>query len=104
MIASPCINVCRMDETTGYCTGCLRTLPEIAGWSAASDEEKRAVLAAVERRRAATTQGESPVTENACVGVCQMDAETDRCLGCGRSSDEIFGPDPADADREEESL
>ena len=27
---SPCINVCRMDERTGWCEGCQRTLTEIA--------------------------------------------------------------------------
>ena len=29
-IASPCINVCQMQE--GLCVGCLRTLDEIARW------------------------------------------------------------------------
>ena len=31
---SPCTGVCRIDERTGWCEGCLRTLDEIAGWSA----------------------------------------------------------------------
>lgn len=44
-VASPCINVCRMDEASGYCEGCRRTLEEIACWSAYSTAEKRAVLA-----------------------------------------------------------
>lgn len=30
--ASPCIGICRMDEATGWCEGCLRTLDEIAVW------------------------------------------------------------------------
>jgi predicted Fe-S protein YdhL (DUF1289 family) len=51
-IASPCINVCRMNAVTGLCEGCLRSLDEIARWSACDDEAKRRVLAAVERRRA----------------------------------------------------
>ena len=29
-VQSPCVNVCRMDEHTGLCAGCLRTLDEIA--------------------------------------------------------------------------
>jgi len=41
---SPCINVCRMNADTGLCEGCLRTLEEIAAWSAMTPEEKRAVL------------------------------------------------------------
>lgn len=51
MIASPCINVCRIDEATGLCAGCCRTLEEIASWSSATDDEKRQVLSAVERRK-----------------------------------------------------
>ena len=41
---SPCINVCRMSPQTGLCEGCLRTIEEIAAWSAMTPEEKRAVL------------------------------------------------------------
>ena len=49
--ASPCINVCRMDERSGWCEGCLRTLDEIAFWSVLDDDDKRAVLAELTRRR-----------------------------------------------------
>ena len=41
--ASPCIGVCRMDEATGWCAGCLRTLEEIAVWSELDDEARREV-------------------------------------------------------------
>jgi predicted Fe-S protein YdhL (DUF1289 family) len=41
-----------MDPATGLCAGCLRRLEEIAAWSAASDEDKRLILAAVGERRA----------------------------------------------------
>ena len=51
-IASPCINVCRMNPDTGLCEGCLRTLDEIAAWSAMANVEKRAVLAKLPQRRA----------------------------------------------------
>ena len=50
-VASPCINVCRMKPETGLCEGCLRTLDEIASWSAMSAQEKRAVLARLPARR-----------------------------------------------------
>jgi hypothetical protein len=50
-VASPCINVCRMDEATGWCAGCLRTLDEIAAWSAYSEADKRAVWRELSRRR-----------------------------------------------------
>jgi predicted Fe-S protein YdhL (DUF1289 family) len=40
-----------MDAATGLCTGCLRTLDEIASWSVLGDDEKRAVLSALPARR-----------------------------------------------------
>lgn len=51
MISSPCINVCKMDESGRFCQGCWRTLAEIGIWSAAGDDERRSILAAVEERR-----------------------------------------------------
>jgi len=48
---SPCIDVCVMDEASGLCTGCLRTLEEIATWASASDAERRATLKAIAVRR-----------------------------------------------------
>ena len=51
-VASPCIDVCKMDAATGWCQGCWRTLAEIAAWSGTDDAEKRRILAAVEERRA----------------------------------------------------
>lgn len=50
-VASPCINVCRMDQTSGYCEGCRRSLEEIACWSVYSAAEKRAVLALLPARK-----------------------------------------------------
>lgn len=51
-VPSPCINICRMDEATGLCEGCLRTLDEIAGWSALDAAARRAVWAQLPLRRA----------------------------------------------------
>jgi len=42
-IPSPCVSVCTMDAETGWCDGCLRSLPEIAHWSVLSDAEKKAL-------------------------------------------------------------
>ena len=50
-VKSPCINVCRMDPDKALCEGCLRTLDEIAAWSAMSADEKRAVLARLPERK-----------------------------------------------------
>ena len=51
-VASPCINVCKMNPDSGLCEGCLRTLDEIAAWSSMSAAEKRAVLAQLPARSA----------------------------------------------------
>lgn len=51
-VPSPCISVCRMDEATGLCAGCLRTIDEIAVWSVLEDSERRAVLDSIAARRA----------------------------------------------------
>ncbi|MCC8401834.1 DUF1289 domain-containing protein [Paraburkholderia sp. MMS20-SJTN17] len=51
-VPSPCISVCRMDATTGWCEGCLRTIDEIAGWSTFDDAAKRTVWDAIEARHA----------------------------------------------------
>ncbi|MFM8900946.1 MAG: DUF1289 domain-containing protein [Burkholderiales bacterium] len=41
LVPSPCINVCRMNPTTGWCEGCKRSLDEIARWSVMPEAEKR---------------------------------------------------------------
>ena len=52
-VASPCITICRMNPQSGLCEGCLRTLDEIAAWSALTDAQKRDVLARLPARKAA---------------------------------------------------
>jgi predicted Fe-S protein YdhL (DUF1289 family) len=49
---SPCIRDCTLgaDEV---CTGCYRSLAEIIAWLSLTADEKRVVLEAVARRRAA---------------------------------------------------
>lgn len=50
-VASPCTGVCRMDERSGLCMGCARTLAEIAAWTTLSDEDKRRVRDALALRQ-----------------------------------------------------
>lgn len=50
-VPSPCVNLCKMDAQGALCQGCLRTIDEIAGWSAADDDAKRAVWRAIDARR-----------------------------------------------------
>ncbi|MEO8407612.1 MAG: DUF1289 domain-containing protein [Oxalobacteraceae bacterium] len=49
-LPSPCINVCTMDETSGLCQGCGRTLAEIVAWSRASETEKHTIWREIQRR------------------------------------------------------
>jgi predicted Fe-S protein YdhL (DUF1289 family) len=51
-VASPCTSVCTIDQASGLCAGCARTLDEIASWGGYSDEQKRAVLGRLPARRA----------------------------------------------------
>lgn len=43
-IASPCRSICRLDKASQTCTGCGRTLDEIASWSSMDDDRKKQVL------------------------------------------------------------
>ena len=51
MVASPCINVCKMDALNGLCTGCFRTIDEITVWARIDDARRLEILAAVAKRR-----------------------------------------------------
>ena len=42
-LASPCVNICTMDEASGWCRGCGRTVAEVAHWVSMSAEAKEQV-------------------------------------------------------------
>jgi len=44
---SPCRNICELDDHE-VCTGCGRTLDEIATWSELGDAERRAIMRRLE--------------------------------------------------------
>lgn len=50
---SPCISVCAMNTASGLCDGCFRTRDEIAAWSGAGNDSKRALWKVIEQRMAA---------------------------------------------------
>ena len=52
-VASPCINICQMHATSGWCVGCLRTLDEIATWGSLDDIGRRELLQRLRGRRVA---------------------------------------------------
>lgn len=42
-VASPCNRICRIDDASGLCIGCGRTLDEIARWTSMGEAERRQV-------------------------------------------------------------
>ena len=51
-VASPCVNICVIDERAELCTGCARTLDEIALWATASEAVRRSINAQLPARMA----------------------------------------------------
>lgn len=50
-LATPCIKLCVIDTESGLCLGCLRTLTEVADWTALSDAERAEIMAELPARR-----------------------------------------------------
>ncbi|MEZ5751304.1 MAG: DUF1289 domain-containing protein [Paracoccaceae bacterium] len=55
-IESPCVKICVVHPATRLCTGCLRTIDEIAGWSRMTPDARRAVMAELPARQGQLTQ------------------------------------------------
>jgi predicted Fe-S protein YdhL (DUF1289 family) len=49
-IETPCIKICVLDPVSGLCSGCGRTLDEIADWANLSDAERRRIMAELPER------------------------------------------------------
>lgn len=43
-LETPCIGVCELDGRLGLCTGCGRTVAEIAAWSTMTPGDRREVM------------------------------------------------------------
>ena len=50
LVPSPCISVCRMNDTTSLCIGCHRTIGEIVAWGRLAENGKRLVWQNIRRR------------------------------------------------------
>ncbi|GAA0782194.1 DUF1289 domain-containing protein [Roseibium denhamense] len=48
---SPCIKICKIDDTRGICTGCFRTLDEIVRWARYTDADRRRIMSELDGRR-----------------------------------------------------
>ncbi|MGO4809009.1 DUF1289 domain-containing protein [Cupriavidus sp. 2MCAB6] len=55
-VKSPCIKICKFDDATGYCRGCLRTRPECKAWKALKKKRRRKIIEARPRREAELRQ------------------------------------------------
>jgi predicted Fe-S protein YdhL (DUF1289 family) len=51
-IDSPCTRICAVDQHSGWCRGCRRTLTEISYWMTYTRAEKLAVLEKIAQRKA----------------------------------------------------
>jgi predicted Fe-S protein YdhL (DUF1289 family) len=49
-ILSPCVGICRIDESMGLCLGCARTGEEIAIWRETGEGQRRRIWAALPAR------------------------------------------------------
>jgi predicted Fe-S protein YdhL (DUF1289 family) len=50
-VVSPCIGICMLDQETGYCLGCRRTIEEIGRWAMMDDTQRQAVLEKLPTRK-----------------------------------------------------
>jgi len=55
---SPCVSICRLDDKTGLCVGCLRNIDEIRDWIIMLPEERQAVLRQLDERRQTATRAD----------------------------------------------
>jgi len=57
---SPCVSICRLDDKTGFCVGCLRNIDEIRDWMIMLPAERQEVLRRIDERRRAAAGGSEP--------------------------------------------
>jgi predicted Fe-S protein YdhL (DUF1289 family) len=61
-IQSPCIDICKIDDKTGFCIGCVRTRDEIRGWKHMTDDLRLQLIDELSHRKAKleTEKAETP--------------------------------------------
>ena len=52
LMETPCVKICAVDPVTKSCTGCGRTLAEIAQWTSLGPAERRRIMAELPDRLA----------------------------------------------------
>lgn len=53
---SPCTGICEIDDGSGYCRGCWRSIGEIIDWPRSSAAQRAAILAQLPARRRGDTR------------------------------------------------
>ena len=48
---SPCVDVCAIDDDTGWCIGCGRSMNEIATWATMGDALRAKILTELDARK-----------------------------------------------------
>ena len=50
-LPSPCISICKLNKSTGFCDGCFRTINEISQWPSMTDVERMSLLEKLRQRQ-----------------------------------------------------
>ena len=50
-VASPCIGICAVDDLSGLCVGCYRSMDEISQWWDMNDAERNKVTSQLADRQ-----------------------------------------------------
>ena len=50
-LPSPCISICKLNKSTGFCDGCFRTINEISQWPSMTDVERMTLLETLRQRQ-----------------------------------------------------
>jgi predicted Fe-S protein YdhL (DUF1289 family) len=64
-IQSPCVDICKIDGTSGFCIGCLRTRDEIREWKSAEDERRQQIIDGCAARVAMLPATAAPAIQSA---------------------------------------
>jgi predicted Fe-S protein YdhL (DUF1289 family) len=59
-VSSPCQSICAMDKASGWCTGCLRHINEIAAWGGLGETPRRQIWMQIQRRAQHIIQTQEP--------------------------------------------
>ena len=50
-LPSPCISICKLNKSTGFCDGCFRTINEISQWPSMTDVDRMSLLETLRQRQ-----------------------------------------------------